>query len=148
MNLKVGDKVKIRIDLSERKYGKINACKEMCQFAGKIVTVRKLYGESFDIQEDTTWFWSEEMIESESIIQNFTKANLKMGMVVEYRNGDRGIFLEDIFLGKTIGIFLNAFTDTLEYGMKTIDKVYISSAPSLDEYFNDKYLELIWEKTS
>jgi hypothetical protein len=154
MKFKVGDKVRVRQDLViEREYGGAVFTEKMAKFAGKMVTINGgfeiFYVHWHKIQEDEmNGNWSDEMFEK----VEFTKADLKSGMVVEDRNGDRRIFFGDeddrnsIFLGKTCSIYISAFTDTLEHSMETIDRIYISAAPSLDKYFNDKYLKLIWER--
>jgi hypothetical protein len=148
MKFKVGDRVRVRQDLViGREYGDAIFTEKMAKFAGKMVTIKGGFETSYihwsKIKEDEmNGDWSDEMFEK----VEFTKSDLKSGMVVEDRNGDRRIFFEDIFLGNTCGIYLSAFTDTLEYSMNTIDRIYISAAPSLDEYFNDEYLELIWER--
>jgi hypothetical protein len=121
----------------------------MYQFAGKIVTIKTLYDDDvFSIQENDIFIWSEDLIES--IIKNFTKADLKDGMVVEYNNGIRKMVLQNGLFDKLYYTPIDLFNDNLEYidNIKnfTIDKVYTSKAVSLNSYFKDDNLELVWER--
>ena len=123
--------------------------KDMYQFAGKIVTIKTLYdNDIFSIQENNTYLLGEEMVEC--IIENFTKADLKDGMVVEYNNGIRKMVLQNGLFDKICYTPIDLFNDNLEYtdNIKsfTIDKIYISKAVSLNSYFKDDNLELIWER--
>lgn len=82
--------------------------------------------------------------------KEFTKADLKDGMVVEHRDGDRAIILD----GRAIGtgfLELNCLTDDLMYDLDSendIVKVFKSKkCDNKRNLFNDKNLELIWERT-
>ena len=84
--------------------------------------------------------------------KKFTKADLKDGMVVEYRDGSLRMVLGDKLIGYNLYASLDNFTDTLElldsqvFSMMTIDKVYKSTGEVLNEYFDTKKLTLIWER--
>lgn len=92
---------------------------------------------------------------------NFTKSDLRNGMIVEYRDGEKALFIKDRFIGADCWEDINAYTDNLffenEDGWKNdcdIIKVYnINDTNEL--YFiskivnilkDNKYLELIWER--
>ena len=65
---KVGDKVKVREDLEAgRVYGNDGCTGEMTKYAGKIVTIKKIRNDEFNvysIKEDKgNWNWTEEMFE-------------------------------------------------------------------------------------
>ena len=80
---------------------------------------------------------------------NFTKSDLKDGMVVEYRDGTRRMVLGDYLFGFYGNNNLILYTDNLEEKNNedlTIDKVYRSKCLGLYNYFNDIYLELIWKR--
>lgn len=85
-----------------------------------------------------------ELVESKS----FTKSDLKDGMVVEYRDGDRRIVLNNKFVWRSGYLDFEDFNDDFvsRGGSYKIVKVYISSATTLDDWCNDHFLELIWER--
>lgn len=139
MKFKVGDKVKVvRTDN-----------KNKMKHIGSILTI-------IDIDEkclfpyrvlEMLWIWRD----SELALVDFTKADLKDGMVVEYRNGDRAMVLGDKLMRNAHYTVLNNFTDTLEHlnvDNLTIIRAYQSKADILDDYFNDEYLTLVWERDS
>lgn len=67
MKYKVGDKVKIRTDLrTDTKYGTTQVVDEMCTLCGQVVTIKEIYAkdQSYFIEEDNGWFWTDEMFES------------------------------------------------------------------------------------
>lgn len=87
---------------------------------------------------------------SDYMQKEFTKADLEDGMVVEHRDGDRAIILD----GRAIGtgfLELNCLTDDLMYDLDSendIVKVFKSKkCDNKRNLFNDKNLELIWERT-
>ena len=83
--------------------------------------------------------------------KEFTKADLKDGMVVEYRDGRRAMFLDNKLMASSHYTVLSNFTNTLEHvsmDSVTIVKVYQSKASILESYFNNQYLTLIWERES
>lgn len=150
MKFKVGDKVRVRKDLvANETYGAYIFVSIMEKFKGKIVTIIGICNNHYVIDEDNKrCYWTDEMLEP--AVASFTKADLKDGMVVEYRCGDRRMILDNKLISDFFGFaFLNSFTDTLEgikYDDMTIDKVYKSTAHTLKEYFEDCNLELIWER--
>jgi hypothetical protein len=96
------------------------------------------------------------------MIKKFTKSDLKNRMVVETRNGEKYILVDDRFLSKTGFLWLNTHTDknrgTFHQGYNddlTIDsganwdiiKVY-KEVNNLCFYNDDVYgaLDLLWER--
>lgn len=87
-------------------------------------------------------------------MKEFTKADLKPGMVVEYNQGDKRLVLkanENLFLAGIHSICsLNDFDNNLVYvndSMLTINKIYtIKDTSSIDNILNGCDLELIWER--
>lgn len=85
--------------------------------------------------------------------ENFTKFDLKSGMIVEYADGNRRLVLESngkIFLtGICIG-FLDGYSIDLihsVYSDLTINKVFeIKHIDTLDAIFNNNNLTLIWKR--
>ena len=98
----------------------------------------KFYKENgFTILEFSNFNWSME----------FTKADLKDGMIVECRNGNRYLVAVDRLLRHQGYVHLNEYDDNLKHGSYTIVKVYTSNKPfNLNVLFDDKYLTLIWER--
>lgn len=81
--------------------------------------------------------------------KKFTKADLKDGMVVEFYDTTRRMIIGDNISGYSTFVKLGDFTNTLEHKKfreLTIDKVYKSTATTLNNCFADKYLTLIWER--
>jgi hypothetical protein len=150
MKFKVGDKVRVRKDLvDEQKYGGQCFVYDMSKFMDKIATIKSVYNSCYCIEEDGgEWFWTDEMFES-NVINCFTKADLKDGMVVEYRDGDRRMVMGNKFISDFGFAFLHNFTNTLEgkcFDSMTIDKIYKSSSHTLDGYFKNYNLTLIWKR--
>lgn len=93
------------------------------------------------------WYDNElELIEE----KQFTKADLKPGMVVEYRNHMRRCLVNDRFMGDAGGLSLDDYTDDLkdkdDVQQFDIIKVYKSSGKGFNDIFNDNRLILIWER--
>lgn len=62
MNFKVGDKVRVRRDLKEGgDYGVESVVSDMMDHVGKVVTIKRVDGEEYAIEEDTGWGWTDEM---------------------------------------------------------------------------------------
>lgn len=85
---------------------------------------------------------------SDFMNNTFTKADLKDGMVVEYRDGSRRMVLGDKVIGYNYYNDLASYNNTLEskFDETTINKVYKSTSINLNNYFNKENLTLIWER--
>lgn len=82
--------------------------------------------------------------------KEFTKADLKSGMVVEYRDGDRRLVIDKYLIGKNTHYELSPYNENLEdeYPRLTIMKVFkIRQRAILERILDDDNLELIWERT-
>lgn len=95
------------------------------------------------------WFEDElELVEEKE--KPFTKADLRDGMVVEYKDGNRRLVVGDAFIGRNSYTLIAEFTDDLKchngFPMMEIVKVYTSSHKGFDKIFKDLYLTLIWER--
>lgn len=81
--------------------------------------------------------------------KEFKKADLKSGMVVEYRDGDRRLVIDKYLSGKDYHYELSAYNENLknEYPKLTIMKVFkICRRAILGDILDDDNLELIWER--
>lgn len=87
--------------------------------------------------------------------KKFTKDDLKDGMVVEYADGRRRLVTGELLLGNDGYSKLEEYSDNLEYipypcyfdsEELRIDKIYSAYMNTLPKYFNDKNLNLIWER--
>ena len=79
----------------------------------------------------------------------FTKDDLKDGMVVEFRNGERRIVLNDRFMSNVVSMSMSYFTDDLRHESCddwSVDKIYSSSAVVGCRYFKNECLTLLWER--
>ena len=80
-----------------------------------------------------------------------TKSDLKNGMVVEIKDGDKYLVHNDLLLGKDGYIHLNNYDEDLILKDRNknrfdIIRIYKSIPYSLMGILNDKYLTLIWER--
>lgn len=82
----------------------------------------------------------------------FTKSDLKDGMVIEHRDGDRYIVLGDFALSEEGNWCLKDYFEDLKWdGPSDMDivkiyKVNTSEYMDFSDVFNDHYLKLIWER--
>ena len=81
--------------------------------------------------------------------KEFKKGDLRDGMVVEYRDGDRRLVIDEYLVGKDSHYELSAYNENLEneYPRLTIMKVFkICRRAILESILDDDNLELIWER--
>lgn len=81
--------------------------------------------------------------------KEFTKSDIKDGMVVEYRDGDRRLVIDKYLIGKNAYYELSTYNENLEdkYPGLTIMKVFkIRQRAILERILDDDNLELIWER--
>lgn len=87
---------------------------------------------------------------SDYMKKEFTKADLKDGMVVEYREGKRRIVIGNMLIGEDGFLTLNSFDEKLEnifFKEHSITKIYkIKKAKAFNYALENKNLELIWER--
>lgn len=86
---------------------------------------------------------------SDYMQKEFTKSDLKDGMVVEYRDGDRRLVIDKYLIGKNAHYELSTYNENLEdgYPRLTIMKVFkIRQRAILERILDDDNLELIWER--
>lgn len=144
---KVGDKVKvIRQSPSSQAAGKRN-------YIGNVYIIKKLHeGENpwkYEL-DGISYLWADNELE----LVGFSKADLRDGMVVEYRNGTRSVVLNDRFMLSTKFNRISSYTDDLlcepnsfcDLSEYDVIKIYETDGNTLDSLFDDRYLELIWER--
>lgn len=130
--------------------------KPMKKYCGTIQVVAKFVGNAFEIEEDTIlrFRWGLETIEEvypKEGKMEFTKDMLKSGEhVVEYRNGDKRLYLNGCFVGPNSGVPLSSYLDDLKnrHGEDQIDivAVYKAITGSSFEYILSYSNELIWRR--
>ena len=89
---------------------------------------------------------------SDYMQKEFTKADLKDGMVVEYKDGRRRLVVAGMLIGKDGFLTLDSFQENLEsvnfIVEHTIAKVYkVEEARAFNCILEDYNLDLIWERT-
>lgn len=156
---KVGDKVIIRKELKvgERYGGKIYSRGMDDTFYGMTLTIESadvFWG--YQMKEDhfPKYTWTDEMLELASEVA-FTKADLKDGMVVKYRNGQKALVIGDRFVSDDGYMSFSAYDDMLcrtsgiERKLWDIVKCYKvrnDSCWKLDALFDWSVLDVIWER--
>ena len=162
----------MRFDINNYKGKYVMHCKteaeakEFCDYLHSIGR-RWISGSSYnntthwdDYREDTCYAFNNGMyfrpqsareenytiLEWSDFTTEFTKADLKDGMVVECANGDRYLVVNSRLLDRSGWLSLNTYTDDLKYKKWTINAVYESYACCLDMIFKDATLTLIWER--
>jgi hypothetical protein len=87
---------------------------------------------------------------SDFMSTEFTKDKLESGMVVEYRNGERRLVVNRLFIGEIAYGSLGNFDENLKHkcGNSELDivKVYKAYDNSFECMFKDYNLTLIWER--
>ena len=99
----------------------------------------------YEDEKHTILEWSDYMK------KEFTKADLKDGMVVEYRDGKRRLVLNNFLIGKDGYFDLSNYSENLKdknSSDRDIVRVFkINIVTTLDYIFRTENLELIWERT-
>ena len=111
---------------------------EICYIKGEFSPYQYYKSNGYEILE-----WSDYMQ------KEFTKADLKDGMVVEYRDGDRRLVIDKYLIGKKAHYELSTYNENLEDGYPglTIMKVFkIRQRAIVERILDDDNLELIWER--
>jgi hypothetical protein len=143
MKFKVGDKVRVVKNITDME--------TKDEYVGNVYTITHNYGNHTRYGQTYSIGQQAVVYEDELELAEFTKADLKDGMVVEYRDGSRRMIMGDNIMGDVYHNELKFYTHTLEspsFDALTIYKVYKSTATTLNEYFKDENLTLIWERES
>lgn len=141
MRYKVGDKVVIRKDLDLVLGGKTT----------KITGIAQCYYE-FEIDRGEA-YWNENEIDHEATAklkggQQMTKSDLKNGMVVELRNGNKKLVLNNKMVNDCGYLDFDLFTSDLKHtsSSHTIIKIYETKGRYFDELLLEDYLTLLWQR--
>lgn len=149
--LKVGDVVRIKDGLVEnRQYGGITLLPDM-NFLGT-GTIRRIRGSQNQFYDIGVFTYTKEMLEKveerkDDMEKEFTKADLKDGMVVEYSDGKRRIVAGEVLYGLDGFSSLKTYCNDLTCIDSDLDivKVYAQRAASLNNLFGYPG-EIIWER--
>ena len=93
----------------------------------------------------TKFHYELELIERKS----FTKEDLKPGMVVEFRKGDRRLYVNDVFTSLSGFMWIKQYNNDLTFSEdKSFDvvKVFKCDGTMFDNLFKNHNLTLIWER--
>ena len=149
MKFKVGDKVKVvRVfdttgNHREEEVGKILTIKSANHMGLECYPRKGVNYYGFGSGETDYIFYEDELE-----LVSFTKADLKDGMVVECRDGERYLVINDKFICNKHWFSISQFANDLS-GSKyeyTIDKIYQTTGYSFETLFDNNYLTLIWER--
>ena len=146
---KVGDKV--RVKKFKTRPERWNSNGYMDKYVGKIVTISDVFkNHKLLICEDNgTWLWDE----SDFTAAEFTKNDLKDGMMVEQRDGSRWLWLYGALRG--IGVWCsvtqedltgqNQDLDIVKIGYPEIDNAFLGRG-GLEFILESDFAETLWER--
>jgi hypothetical protein len=159
MKFKVGDKVRVKMDLITKKnYNGVIFSEEMKKFKGLKFYIRStvVYGNTLNGIE--RYFFTDDMLElveqPTKDPSKFTKADLKTKMVVEVKDGNRYLVVDDTLVRYEGYNPLNVYNDdlTCDTDSVSIEKVfrYVSDIDvdcvSLKNMLSSQNLSLVWER--
>lgn len=116
MKFKVGDKVKIREDLSLRKYYSVHLSRSMLLNKGKEAKIIYISpdGDACYLDIDSgNWWWSEDMLEPYT--SKVTKSDLEDGDYCIFKNKERAIKFGGYVIMDRGGISLREYSKKLEH---------------------------------
>lgn len=138
MKFKVGDRVKVVKTISTYASKK--------EYIGRVLTITNIREGDYPYNiEPTEFWWREDELE----LAPFTKSELKDGMVVGMRDGTYRFVFNDALVSFYSHIMLSVFDDNMMHPSceaYNIDKVYTTSARTLNRLFDTNNLTLIWER--
>lgn len=113
---------------------------EICYIKGEFSPYQYYKSNGYEILE-----WSDYMQ------KEFTKADLKDGMVVKHRNGDKRMVISEALIGENGYADQNCFREDLTHRyFKDLDIVGVYAIQEYNNFadmLSDYNLELIWERT-
>lgn len=150
MRFKEGQKVRVKNGLKAGEYyGDVYFNHEMPSYCGKTYTIEQVLTGYYYLDEIASWVFSDEMLEP----VDFTKSDLKNGMIVEYRCGSRRMVVGECLRGITTFSRLEDFSEDLcaKKGLTNLDIMKIFDVPNevgtvrdVLDYNRDG--ELLWER--
>lgn len=105
-------------------------------------------GTKEDCEQETLLNSAKEYLKLIKGEKEMTKSDLKDGMIVELRNGDKKFVLNNNLLNQDSYINLELYKDDLRFTSSSYDvmKIYTSEASCLNDILNVKHYNLIWER--
>lgn len=149
MKFKIGDKVEVIANTTD--------CKGKNKYINCIFTIDSLnpnlanHNEHYGVKEDCDYvFYDNELVSV------FLKSDLKDGMVVELKNGYRGIIIHNLIVGEDFYIQLSNYNyrlianynNPIVNGLNIIKVYNALSYKGFKNYIKDENLTLIWERES
>lgn len=146
---KIGDKVRIKKFKTRPVHW--NEKGKMDKYAGKVVTISHIYGSGgiAIYEDDKKWLW----LESDFAPAEFTKNDLKDGMMVEQRDGSRWLWLYGELRG--IGVWRsvtqedltgqNQDLDIVKIGYPEIDNAILGRG-ELEFILESDFAVILWER--
>lgn len=146
MKFKIGDKVKVVANISscEGKDAYIGCIFTIDSLNPNILNNKRHYG----VKENCNFVFYDDELELLKKY-SFTKFDLENKMVVELRNGLKGIIVDNLIIGKNFFSDLTDYNDDLTNFTDNLDiiKVYDTWAyMGFEDYLNNSNLALIWER--
>lgn len=153
--LKIGDKVRIRNDLKgDNRYDGLYFNPAMEQYNGEThvitsMSVRNNY--HLDIDSHLDWAWNDAMVE---LVVEFTKADLKTGMIVEHRDGERYMVIGDRLVSEDDCYKISDYNNDLKISNLCLSDSDIVAVYNVNTYvlddisdiFADVCLTTIWRR--
>ena len=134
--MEINQCVRVKSDLTVGKYyGGYTFAGGMNMFCGNTAIITKIRDKTISLKFNTIsnnddWGWTEEMLEPISL-----KDFLQNGDIVQYRNGDTGLFINSVFFGLSKNVVINEYSDDLTHQTKgNIDIIRISRFPKPCKY--------------
>ena len=144
---KIGDKVKV--------ISCYNADSIKREYIGKIFTIQEVNPDKRCMNMSTHYSFKEDcpyiFFEGELELVKFTKSDLKNNMVVTFKNGFRGLVVDNIIIGNSFYCDLSDYNDdlTTKDNFTSLDIIKVYNAlfhRGFRSYLSDDNLELIWER--
>lgn len=144
MKFKVGDKVKIKEDLSFGHYSTVYFSTPMKGYRGKEakITYVSPYDGTFNLDIDNgNWWWSEDMLEP--CISKFTKSDLEDGDYCVFKNKTKAIKIGEYVVENGGGIPLKEYNNKLEHNYNSNYDIIRVDRPTEYKtiYKNDEILD-------
>lgn len=144
MKFKVGDKVKIREDLSLGKYYSVNLSRSMLLNKGKEAKITYISPDDdtchLDIDGDD-WWWSEDMLEPYT--SKIAKKDLRDGDYCVFKNGDKAIKIGNYVGTHNVVVPLREYNNKLEHNYDSNYDIVRVDRPTKYKtiYKNDEILD-------
>ena len=144
MKFKVGDKVKIKENLSSKEYGVAYFASPMKKYKGKETKITYIspYEDTCHLDiDDGIWWWSEDMLEPHT--SKITKKDLRDGDYCVFKNGDKAIKIGNYVGTHNAVVPLREYNNKLEHNFNPRRDIIRVDRPTKYEtiYKNDEVLD-------